>query len=480
MKIIDAFGMGIHNLRRSKLRTILTTLGVVIGIGTLSSMVSFGVGMESNILDTFKNNELFNSLTVTERSIDMDEVMEGNLKSAMQDTSTTVTPLNDSTLAIIRKIKGVAIAYPEISIPLRAVFENDDEKVSVAGLPMEIKEFPPYNKIKFGRFISSDSAKEIVISDNFLHRFNISLKDSPDKKLTEKEKKKKYKLVEPDSILGKEITLFTASMFNNPSVPFMIPGMFSGFGGNKTDSTSKDAQVGYKFKIVGIQAFDSKRMNFSTGSAFISDAQANLIPRPNFRNVWDLLDKDGASKSTFQSIYVRAEDPKNVPELKKTLEKMNFKIFAFIDQLEEIRSNFIIMDLFLSAVGIIALFVAALGIINTMVMSILERKKEIGIMKAIGGGESEIRKIFFVEASIIGLFGGIMGLILGWSVTKIATFVINNYALPAGVPKFDFFSFPIWLIAGAIAFSLIISLLAGMYPAYRAAKVDPVIALRNE
>ena len=480
MKIYDAFEMGLHNLRRSKLRTLLTTLGVVIGIGTLSSMISFGVGMESNILDTFKNNELFNSITVTERQLDMDEIMNGDMKSAINDTNTQVCPLNDSTLKIIRSIKGVAIAYPEISIPVRVKFGENDAKISVAGFPLEIRNFPPYNDIKYGRFISSDSAKEIIISDNFLHRLNIALKDSPDRKLSDKEKQKKYKLVEPDSILGKEITLFTASLFNNQIMPFAIPGLFSGFGGNSSDTTSQNSQAGYKFRIVGIQSFDKNRMNFSVGSAIISDTQANLIPRPNFRNVWDLLDKSSESKSIYQSITVRADDPGDVPSIKTKLEKMNFQIFAFIDQLEEIRSNFIIMDLFLSAVGIIALFVAALGIINTMVMSILERKKEIGIMKAIGGGESEIRKIFFVEASIIGLLGGILGLILGWSVTKLATFIINNYALPAGVPKFDFFSFPIWLVGGAIVFSLIISLVAGMYPAYRAAKVDPVIALRNE
>ena len=475
MKIVDAFGMGIHNLRRSKLRTILTTLGVVIGIGTLSSMISFGVGMEANVLDTFKNNELFNSLTITERSIDMDEVMSGNVQSALQDTS-KASPLNDSTLAIIRNIKTVEIAYPEISIPVRAEFADDNEKLSITGLPMEIKNYSPYNQIKFGRYLSSADAKEIVISETFLHRFNIALKDAPDKTLTEKEKQKKYKLLSPDSILGKEVTIFGAQAFQTPTIPFMMPGIMNPTAKQANDSANK----GFKFKIVGIQQFDKRRMNFSVGSAFISDKNAMNIPRPNFRSVWDLLDRKAENTSIYQSFMVRAKSPSDIPELRKQLEKMNFQIFAFVDQLEEIRSNFIIMDLFLSAVGIIALFVAALGIINTMVMSILERKKEIGIMKAIGGGESEIRKIFFVEASIIGIFGGILGLILGWTVTKIATFVINTYALPAGVPKFDFFSFPIWLIVGAIGFSLLISLIAGMYPAYRAAKVDPVIALRNE
>ncbi len=153
---------------------------------------------------------------------------------------------------------------------------------------------------------------------------------------------------------------------------------------------------------------------------------------------------------------------------------------SFLDQLDEVRQVFFVMDSILAAIGIISLFVAALGIINTMVMSILERKKEIGIMKSIGGSESDVRKIYFVESSIIGIMGGAFGLLLGWVVTEIATMIINLYLSKQGIPQTELFSFPLWLIAGAILFSVTISLIAGLYPAYRAAKVDPVIALRHE
>jgi putative ABC transport system permease protein len=159
---------------------------------------------------------------------------------------------------------------------------------------------------------------------------------------------------------------------------------------------------------------------------------------------------------------------------------MEVGVFTISDQLAEIKRAFLILDSLLGAIGAIALIVAGLGIINTMVMSILERTREIGIMKAIGGSENEIKMIFFVEAAVIGFIGAIFGLILGWIVTKIATFVMNIQFLPSGEDPINLFYFPVWLILGAIAFSLLISLAAALYPATRAARIDPVKALRHD
>ena len=101
-------------------------------------------------------------------------------------------------------------------------------------------------------------------------------------------------------------------------------------------------------------------------------------------------------------------------------------------------------------------------------------------MKAIGGSENEIRMVFFVEAATIGLIGAFFGLVLGWIVTRIANVIANSQFLPPGEPPIDFFYFPLWLILGAVMFSIVVSLAAGLYPANRAARVDPVKALRHD
>ena len=167
-------------------------------------------------------------------------------------------------------------------------------------------------------------------------------------------------------------------------------------------------------------------------------------------------------------------------EVRKQIEDMGLGVFAMADQLQEIKRGFLIMDSLLGAIGTIALIIAALGIINTMLMSILERTREIGIMKAVGGSENEIKFIFFVEAACIGFIGAVLGLVLGWVVTRIANSVMNSTIIQSNLESVELFYFPVWLILGAIAFSILISLAAGLYPAIRAARIDPVKALRHD
>ena len=165
---------------------------------------------------------------------------------------------------------------------------------------------------------------------------------------------------------------------------------------------------------------------------------------------------------------------------RKAIEQMGLHVFSISDQLEEIKRGFLIMDSLLGAVGTVALFVAALGIINTMVMSILERYKEIGIMKAVGACDSDVKKIFLFESGAIGLLGGVWGLALGWLMSMIINQIINYFMIKQGVPYMDYFSFRWWLCVGSIIFSIIISLTAGIDPTMRAARVDPVVALRHD
>ncbi len=138
------------------------------------------------------------------------------------------------------------------------------------------------------------------------------------------------------------------------------------------------------------------------------------------------------------------------------------------------------MDMFLAAIAMIAIFVASLGIINTMVMAVLERTSEIGIMKAVGASPRDIKKIFVFESSLIGLGGGVCGILLGWAVSRAINPVINYFGARQDLPAMEYFRFPAWLILGGIAFAGLVSLLSGLYPAQRAAKVDPAVALRHE
>jgi putative ABC transport system permease protein len=141
---------------------------------------------------------------------------------------------------------------------------------------------------------------------------------------------------------------------------------------------------------------------------------------------------------------------------------------------------FAILDLLLGIFGSLALAVASMGIVNTLVMAIRERRREIGVFKALGASDRDIRQLFFAEAGVMGLAGGLAGVALGWGIGRAIQFATGAYLRSMSLPVENIWTVPWWLAAGGIAFALVISLAAGIYPASRAARLDPVQALRYE
>jgi putative ABC transport system permease protein len=113
-------------------------------------------------------------------------------------------------------------------------------------------------------------------------------------------------------------------------------------------------------------------------------------------------------------------------------------------------------------------------------MAFLERRREIGVLKALGASDKDVRQLFFAEAGVMGLLGGAGGVVLGWGIGRLIQLGTNYYLRQQQIPAENIWTVPAWLVASAIAFSLVVSLAAGLYPATRAARLDPVEALRYE
>jgi putative ABC transport system permease protein len=462
--------MAFNNLWRTKLRSSLTILGVVIGIGALSSMVSFGVGMQKNLTDAFKKNDLFTSLNVTAKSINLEEVSAGNLDGIGEKLHNPVTLLNDSVVEMIKKVAGVVVAFPEIRFPVKVRYLDKEKNLNLSAIPVGMKEFYPFSEISKGSFFNSDSSFQLLVRENALKDMGFKLKDNPEDTNTFSGK---YILLSPDSVINSNIEVISKDV----DVRGILANPFMALMG-KNSMPFKDTVI--PFILTGIIP---ERENFGFdrfgGGVYVPLETSKKIPSLGFNSVWDLLG-DNQPGDNYGSIYVRVKDMKMTNAVIDTLKNKGLNVFALSEQLQEIKRAFMIMDSLLGAIGLIALVVAALGIINTMLMSILERTREIGIMKSIGGSEGEIKTIFFVEAASIGLTGAVFGLGLGWLVTRIANMVMNSQLKPQDLPNVDLFSFPLWLMLGAIAFSIFISLAAGLYPAIRAARIDPVKALRHD
>jgi putative ABC transport system permease protein len=174
------------------------------------------------------------------------------------------------------------------------------------------------------------------------------------------------------------------------------------------------------------------------------------------------------------------KSPSLVEATEAKLKDLGFSAFSLLDASKSLRIFFSVFDLLLGIFGSLALAVATLGIINTLVMAILERRREIGVLKALGAADRDVKQLFFVEAGVMGLFGGVFGTLLGWLIGRSLTLGTNIYLHRQNLPGVDISSVPWWLVLLSILFAVGVSLAAGLYPASRASRLDPVQALRYE
>jgi putative ABC transport system permease protein len=456
MRISDYIGQAGGNLWKKKLRTVLTTAGVVIGIGALVSMFAFGQGVQRNITDQFKKLDLFNYITVfgpgsqRGRGHHHDPDDPGNQMAEESVPTESGPKLNAETLAQIREIPGVEAAFPELRFPAQIRLGNKEQFTLVQVLSRAVCQ-SGLVKLRAGTCYADD-ANDLVISDSLLRRLDVK---------------------QPETMPGTKIEVATLTL--DFSLTNLLRMAFS-----SGTQALPFARENYRFTIAGV----AERMGFGgplpiQSDVLIPPGAAAKMRKLSLTSVSDLFAPSGGTDS-YATVTVRVKTPQEVEPVKKELESRGLRTFALMDQLSQMRIAFLIMDMFLLAVGMIGITVASLGIVNTMVMSILERYREIGIMKAVGATDGDVERIFLFESGTIGLLGGSFGLGLGWVVSMVINQVINVLMARQGAPHIDYFSFPWWLCLGAIAFSILVSLIAGVYPTRRAARVDPVVALRHD
>ena len=450
MRLSDYFEQSFSNLWRRKLRTFLTTFGVIIGIGALVCMIAYGKGIQKNISESFTQMELFNYISVFPDSALSRLGMRDNVEKK-QKARDSEAILDDDILAKINRMRGVEAVFADVRFPAAVRFNENEEFVLIQVLSSELAS-SRLIKLRAGKSYVSDKENSLIISDSLLNRLKV--KDF-------------------QSVLGKEIIVSTVSFdfsqVNPMDIAFLIQGERLPF--------SKET---YAFKIAGI----AERMGFGglallRSDVFVPPDAAKDLKKLPFSNLWDLF-RSPAGRQGYSLVNVKLSSPRFVDPVTEEVRDMGFQTFALMDQFEELKRGFLIMDGVLAVVGMIAIVVAALGIINTMVMSILERYSEIGIMKAVGASDRDVQKIFFFETSMIGLIGGLFGLALGWLVSVLINHIVNAFLTGEGVPFIQFFRFPWWLCLGAVVFAMLVSLVSGIYPAVRAARVDPVVALRRD
>jgi len=189
-----------------------------------------------------------------------------------------------------------------------------------------------------------------------------------------------------------------------------------------------------------------------------------------------------AATAGVNSVSVLVDESAHVAEVGAAIEEMGLEQFSLVEFAERVRMNLAMVTIALSVLAGVALVVSALGITNTMVMSVLERTREIGVMKAVGARDGHIEAMFLMEGALLGLVGGAAGVFAAWLISFPGNHIARVLLEQEFNKPFDdpLFLFPFWLVAGIPAVALLITTAATLYPARRAAKIDPIRALRHE
>ncbi len=456
MKPRDLTDLALRNLREAILRNTLTTLGVAVGVASLVAMLSLGVGLQELASKRLSQSGLFDTVVVTPKN-NFRGMGGPPRRDTNADPDKPSRVLDEDARHEIEKLPNVVEVYPQVRFFTEVRFNNKPFATVVAGMPDSSKNSGSFDGMT-GNFFSSSTANEAILQIEFAKDL------SPNNTA---------------SLVGQELVLrYAERQALAASADNATPASPANSTGGGFSVVPKELRL----KIVGVVETEPAQGFGGYGNArlLMPLNTASTLRAAQVNDLRDIVRDNIANKTSYPSLSVRAKSPSQVEALEASIKSMGFGAFSLLDASKSLRTFFSVFDLLLGIFGSLALAVATLGIVNTLVMAILERRREIGVLKALGAADSDVQQLFFVEAGVMGFFGGIFGVLFGWCIGRALTFGTNVYLKRQNLNPIELSSVPWWLILSAIAFAILVSLAAGLYPASRAAKLNPVDALRYE
>jgi len=445
--------LAVRNLREALLRNSLTTIGIAVGVASLVAMLSLGAGLQALASQRLAQSGLFDAVLVSPKNSFSDFARA----ATRGQTLGTPRPLDQSARSEIAKLPDVSEVFPNIRFPTEIHFNGNPYPTMVAGIPMSDRNDGAFDGMT-GSFFSSPTADEAIV------QIELARELSPEAAKN------------PGSLLGKNITLRYAERETLP------PTNGGGAGGTAAEPGFSLVPHQLTLRIVGVVQTEpaSGFAGPGQGRLLIPEQVAEQLSAAQTSDLRQLLSGGTPGQKTYQSLTVRVASTSDVQRVESEIKDMGFSAFSILDAARSLRLVFAVFDLLLGIFGSLALIVASLGIINTLVMAILERRREIGVLKALGAADRDIRGLFFAEAGVMGLLGGMFGVLFGWLIGRAINLGTNIYLARQSLPATTISLVPWWMVGSAIAFAVVVSLAAGIYPASRAAKLNPIEALRYE
>ncbi len=454
MKLYDSVELAARNLRESVLRNSLTTLGIAVGVASLVAMLSLGVGLQRMASRRLKSSGLFDTVVVSSRR----DLRSFNREQEENGPAPAESPdLDEAARRNIEKVAGVVEVYPDLRFITELRYDDKPHLTMVSGLAFSSKESDSFEGMQ-GDFFSSIAAHEVIVQKSFAAELLGKARAHGPDEISVAEVAK--------PLLGKQLVMRYAERASN--------------SGDANSASYSVISRELPLTIVGVTDLDPDSMRGAARARLF--LPETLLEGLHAVQAYDFRDSTRATSSepTYSTLIARVSGAGKVDSVEQAIKKLGFNTFSILDATKSLRRFFAILDLFLGIFGSLALTVASIGIINTLVMAILERRREIGIMKAVGASDSDVRGLFFAEAGAMGLLGGVVGVTLGWIIGRVINFGTNVYLKRQGFAPENIWAVPFWLVGLALVFAVVVSLLSGLYPASRAARLDPVQALRYE
>ena len=445
MRISDLIKMGLRNLSRRKARTALTVLGVIIGTISIVIMVSIGIGMNNSFDKQFMENGAMTVIRIEQYGSIIDD--DGNWLGSKEQV------LDDSLVELVKQVDHVNAVAPVLDTSAMLYSGKYETYISLRAIGLDAFAEFGYPGLLSGAYPTRENNRAIVVPSYVLENYFYNPNS------------RNYETVVIDPEKDEIVFKFSPWRY-----------------------TKNERKKEFELELTEIAVMEeSENWEYNSYVYFDMDYYKELYTK--YANTLKLEDrkKAMAELNTYSYIMINVDNIKNVTQVQEDIEALGYITYSEMQYLEPLKQTSDMLQMVLGAIGALAMMVSAINIANTMIMSIYERTREIGIMKVLGCLVKDVKKLFLFEAAMIGLLGGIVGIGLSY----LASFAINKYGGPlfqtlmqssgvydVGDAKFSVI--PFWLPFLAAGFAMLVGVLAGYFPARRATKISAIEAMKTD
>ena len=463
MNKVDLLRMSLSSLWRRKLRTVLTVLGVVVGTASIVVMISLGLGLNKSSMEQIEQYGGLTTITVypNESGYSYTTYSGGGvmIESSSSSDSSSNEPIriDDAMMETLSQIEHVEVASPVLSISALAKQGIWEGNIYIRGMSQEALEKMNLEAAE-GTIPTSEDELQLFYGNTVITNFYNAR--------TQQYYWETGELPEVDFMNDPMFVIFDMDAYYNNK-----------YGGTDENGTPVPAPKKYVVPACGVMAGGEEEYGASYVLCNVNALKKQLTKAFKGKAIPGQPTNSAGKpykEIYYDEAYIRVDDMDHVEEVQEQIRALGLQANSNVEWMNQVKEQSRSIQAALGGIGAVSLFVAAIGIANTMMMSIYERTKEIGVMKVLGCDLSAIRNMFLTEAGFIGLIGGAIGLVLSYIISAVINFVMKGmYA--SGISYI-----PIYLAVVALVFAVFIGMLAGLFPALRAMRLSPLAAIRNE